>query len=279
MAEIDPVEAIIANLNPRDAAKATKAIEKLNEIKGKSATIALANLLLDAPAGPIASRAAAALERRRHKSALEILHKAYDTRADLLEDVLTALSPIADEQTLERVIRDAKKLMRSPARLITLELLENAMEKRPLGTVLLDLRYGDDNRAGHSDIDSVLTALLKSADDATLQALGAHAARISETAAAFVKPYLPPESELEREAPRIARAMLEELRKRELIEIMPGSEDALVIQLARTMVEAPSPKALLRDVERILEGSPATEELFATRDDIKQILEKLARSR
>lgn len=273
----DPVDVIVASLDLRDTARAARAVEKLGELKGTKASRALAELMLTAPAGPITARLAAALERRKHKTILDTLHQAYDQRPEIWEDVIVALLPIADENTLRRMHRDAKTLMRSPARLAALELWLAVMEKRPLGVLLLDLRYNDANPAANEDIEGTLEAVLKSGDDSTLVALGAHAASISPEARALVQPHLPPESELEREAPRLARDLLREMGKRELIELVPGAEDALVEQLARTMIEARSPKGLLRDVERILESSSAIEELYASKDDIKKILEALAK--
>jgi hypothetical protein len=53
----------------------------------------------------------------------------------------------------------------------------------------------------------------------------------------------------------------------------------LVEQLARTMIEASSPKALLRDVERILINSPSTEEFYADSGDLRTILTKVSQKR
>ncbi len=86
---------------------------------------------------------------------------------------------------------------------------------------------------------------------------------------------MPARSELEEQAPRIAAAFLTELEGKELIELVPGSEPALVEVLASTICDARSPKGLVKDVERILINSTAVEEVFADRDDIRSAFAKV----
>lgn len=275
------IEEILSNLNFADTPRAVKAVERLHEMKGKAATIAIAEVLAAAPAGPVTACAAAALERRRHKSCQDIVLKVYETRPELWEDVIPVLAAVGDEVAVNRVIKDSIQLMGSSARLTALELFQDRLDKSGLCRLLIELRFGKKTvpAAAHEDLSWALESALKAADDPALSAAVAHARQTSVAAIEFVQPYLPPQSELEREAPRVARELIAELEARELIELVPDSADALVEQLARTMIEANSPKALLRDVERILINSPATEEFYADSGDLRTILTKVSQKR
>ena len=272
-------QALVASVNLEDTAKAVRMVETLGALKGRHATRALAQLLLDAPEGAVVSHAADALARRKHKSCVDLVLEAYVTRPEILEDVLIVLEAIGDAGVAQRVAKDARKLMRSAGRVAAIDLFTTHLDKKTAATLLLELRFKDLFEPAADDLDFGLDQVLEGADDSTLHAIGAAARGISAAATAFITPRLPPESELEREAPRVARELLDTLTKNGLLEMVPGSEVALAEVIAKTMVDATSPKALVRDIERILESSPAVEEVFADRDDIKAVLVSLTTRR
>jgi hypothetical protein len=266
---------LVALLEPPTAPIAAKALEAITKKKGKRTTRVLATFLLDAPAGLMATRAAMELEKRKDEACLPTLYEVYEKRKDLAEDIIPILSALEDPDGVGLVVVDLRELMSGPARLSTLAYMVKLADHEALADLLLPLRFGEPIRGADDDMSWALQQILHDGGDELLLHIGETAKAISPEAFAFVEPYMPAKSELEEQAPRIAAAFLTELERLEIIELVPGSEAALVEVLANTICEARSPKGLIKDVERILINSTAVEELFGDRDDIRNAFAKV----
>ena len=271
------IERLAEALNSGDSKAAALALDELAKLKGRSASKTLAEYLMVAPTGLLATRAAMALEKRAHKSTLPILYKAFEARPELSEDIIPIFSAMEDFDAVALVVPRLRDLMRSPARLSALAYLVKCADGEGLAELILPLMFLDPIPAAQDDLSWALEHVLDQADEAALKSIGATAKAIGPGAWELVEPFMPAQSELEREAPNIARRLLTHMEEKELIELVPDSQDALVEVLASTICEARSPKGLVKDVERILLNSPSTEELYADRNDIRTAFETITR--
>ncbi len=211
-----------------------------------------------------------ALEVRGHKSCLPKLHEVYQQRPDLAEDIIPILSAMEDYDGIPLVVDDLGVLLSGSARLATLAYLIKCADHEALLDVLLPLTFEAPIPGADDDMRWAIETILSEANDKLLAYAKELALTVGPEAMTLVQPFLPPESELEKAAPAIARAFVQHLAKKELIEMEPDSEDALVEVLVVTICEAKSPKGLVRDVERVLLDSAAIEEVYASREDIRQ---------
>jgi len=257
-------------LESDDDAIVFSALEALANSKGRKATTVLSNYLRTAPAGAMASRAAMALEVRGHVSCLPTLHEVYQLRPDLAEDIIPIFSAMEDHDGIPLVVDDLGVLLSGSARLATLAYLIKCADHEALLDVLLPLTFDAPIPSADDDLRWAIETILSEANDKLLAYAKELAVTISPEALTLVQPFLPPESELEKAAPAIARAFVQHLAEKSLIELAPDSEDALVEVLVVTICEAKSPKGLVRDVERVLLDSTAIEEVYASREDIRQ---------
>ena len=276
-ADSNTLKELVAQLDPPDSPEANKAIEAIAGMGGRGATIALAEFLRVAPVGLVSTRAAMSLEKRKHKSSLPILYEVYEARPELAEDIIPIFSAMEDFDAVPLVVPRLRELMRSPARLSALAFLVKCADDAALAELLLPMMFLDPIPAARDDLMWALEHVLEAVEDEDMKELGKLAKEIGDECWKLVEPYMPAESELERQAPTIAAALLEELEKKELIELVPGSHEALIEVVATTILEARSPKGLVKDVERILLNAPATEELYADRNDIRRAFETITR--
>jgi len=258
-----------------DTAVAAKALEKVTSIKGRGATRVLADYLRTAPMGLLATRAAISLENRQHKSCLPILYEVFQARPELAEDIVPIFSAMEDDEGVGLIVDQLNELLMGPARLSTLAYLIKCADHGALIDVVLPRLALNAIPGGNDDLRWAMQQLLSDANDALLAEAKITAQTIGPEAMAIVKPYLPAESELEKQAPAISRALIEELERTELIELVPDSDEALVEGLTNAILEARSPKGLIRDVERILLNSAAIEEVYADREDLKKAFAKI----
>jgi len=271
----EELDALVLLLEPPDSPVAAKALEAITAQKGRKSTRILAEYLLTAPAGILATRAAMALETRQHRSCLPILYNVYANRPDLAEDIIPIFGAMEDMDALDLIVPDLHRLLGSAARLSTLVYLIKCTDHEPLADILLPIYAENQNSGAADDLWWALEQILTEADDATLEHIRETATLLGPEILKAIAPYLPAISELEMESPRIARAFLVELVRLELLELVPDSEDALVEVLARTICDARSPKSLVRDVEGVLIDSAAVEEVYASRDDIRTAFSKI----
>ncbi len=271
----ESVPALVALLDPPDNPLAAKAMEAITAKKGKRTTRAMADFLKTAPLGLLATRAAMELEKRKDPVCLEALYEVYQTRPELAEDVIPIFSALEDDDAIVLVVGDLRPLMAGPARLSTLAYLVKCADPEALCDLLLPILFMEPIAGASDDIQWAVEQILVNADDETLGHIGETATAVGPAAFAMVEPYLPAKSELEVQAPDIARAFLRELTAQELLEMVPDSEDALVDVLANTICDARSPKGLVRDVERLLIDHTAVDEIFADRNDIRVAFTKV----
>ena len=269
------VEELNEMLHSGDEVKASKAVEALSKLKGRSATVSLSKYLLTAPAGLLATRAAIALENRKHQSCLPIIYEVYQTRPDLVEDVVPILSALEDPDGIGLIVGDLDQLLAGEARLSTLSYLIKCADPEAVVEIALLKLVSGTIQGADDDLKWAVDQLCSEADDALLEGIKETAAALGPHASEIVAPYMPEESELEREAPNIARAFVKELERQELIELVPDSLDALVETLTSTILDARSPKGLIRDVERILMDSTSIEEVYADREDLKRAFARI----
>ena len=253
-----------------DAGPGVRAVEAIDRMKGKGGSQALADYLLTAPIGLVATRAAMVLEKRKHKSTLPTLYQVYETRPEMSEDIIPIFSAMEDEDAVGLIAADLRLICAGPARMTALLYLVKCADPEGLVGLLLPLLVLDEIPGARDDLMWATKEILLAAEDDTLEEIGKMAKELGPEALSLVEPYLPAKGELELEAPRIAGAFIEHLVEIELLELVPGSEEALVETLAHAICEARSPKGLVKDVERILVDSPAVEEVFADRDDIRK---------
>lgn len=275
MESSENLDALVATLEAGDGAGKAAALEAVAKTKGRGATKALTDFLRTAPVGLLATRAAMALENRKHRSCLPALYEIYEARPELAEDIIPIFSTLEDPDAVPLVVPGLRQLMAGPARLSTLTFLLKCADPEALADILLPALVIDPVPAARDDIVWALEEILLGADEATLEHIGETAREIGPTALTIVEPYLPTKSELELQAPQIAASLLTELERQELIELTPGAPDALVEMLAGAICEARSPKGLIRDVERILMDSTAIEEVYADRDDLRKAFQKI----
>lgn len=265
----DNIEELQAHLGSDEITVASKALDKIAKMKGRKATRVLTDFLATAPLGLLATKAALALETREHASCLPAIRQIYTERPELAEDLIPILSKLEDPEGIPLVVGDLRQHLAGPARLAALAYLVKCAESEALAELLLPALL-DPVPGSHDDVmwayDKVMRDLL---DEASLRRIYEEASIIGAQAIALVEPYMPAQSELERQAPAIAEAFVKDLVEHELIETVPGSEDALVELIANTILEARSPKGLIRDVERILLESTAVDEVYAGRDDLR----------
>jgi chemotaxis regulatin CheY-phosphate phosphatase CheZ len=261
---------LTALLSSDDPTVVMGCLDALAESKGRKSTTILTNYLRVAPAGPLAARASMALEIRGHKSCLPVLHDIYKDRPDLSDDIIPIFSALEDYDAIALVVDDLHILLSSSSRLATLAFLIKCADHEALVDVLLPLTFQAPIPGADDDLRWAVETILSDANDALLAYVKEMAATLGPDAMQMVEPFLPPESELEKAAPTIARAFVGHLQKQDLIELIPEFEDALVDVLVNAICEARSPKGLVRDVERVLMDSTAIEEVYASREDIRQ---------
>lgn len=276
MSDQENLDELYQQLTSEDDSAAAVALDAIAASKGAKATRLLVDYLRTAKLSLLTTRAAMALERRKHASCLPGLREVYSERPELAEDLIPIFSELEDLDAMPLIVDQFRPLMAGPARLSTLIYLVKYGDPEAFASLLLPMLFLDPIPSAEDDMLWALQqTLAESLEDDALKRIGQLAGQIGPHAAKVVAPYMPPESELERQAPRIARAFLQELVTRELIEIEEDGMDTLVQLLADTILEANSPKALIRDVERVLLNAPATEELYADRDDIRKVFEKI----
>jgi hypothetical protein len=269
------LDELTALLDPPDTANAGRALDAIIASRSRNAPLVLAEFLRTAPAGLLATRAAMTLEKKKNKSTLPVLYEVYEARPELAEDIIPIFSEMEDVDAVMLIVPQLRDLMRSPARLSALAYLVKCADGEALAELLLPMMFLDPFEPAHDDLLWALQHVMEELEDAGLKAIGIVAKEVGPEAFALIKQYMPAESELERQAPSIARALVEELEKKELIELVPDSQNALVELLSSTILEARSPKGLIKDVERILLNSAATEELYADRDDLRRAFETI----
>lgn len=276
MSDQENLDELFEQLTSNDAGRAAAALDAIAASKGAKATRLLVDFLRTADLSLLTTRAAMALESRKHTSCLPGLREVYSARPELAEDLIPIFSELEDLEAMPLIVDQFRPLMASPARLSTLIYLVKFGDPEAFACLLLPILFLDPIPSAEDDMLWALQqTLAESLEDDALKRVGKIANEIGPHAAKVVAPYMPPESELERQAPKIARAFLEEFVAQELIEIEEDGMDTLVQLLADTILEANSPKALVRDVERVLLNAPATEELYADRDDIRKVFEKI----
>lgn len=271
----DSLEELVRLLDPPTSPVAGRALEAITKIKGRGATTALTDFLAVAPHGLMATRAAMSLETRKHKSCLPAIREIYEARRELAEDLVPILSALEDPEGVPLVVRDLPDLLVSPARLSALAYLVKLLPPTALVDALLPIVAKQTLSAADDDVRWALAQVLTNADERTLEHVAEVAQKAGPRAAELVKPYLPKESEFQRQAPEIARRLIRALESEELIELVPDSAEALVDLLATTILEASSPKGLIKDVERILMETPAIEEIYADREDLRRVFAKV----
>jgi hypothetical protein len=259
-----------------DVAAATSALEVLTGMKGRSSTKALTDFLRVAPEGLLTTRAAIALETRKHKSCLTAIYEIYQTRPELADDLIPILSALEDQDGIALIAEDLETLFASSARLSTVAYLVKCADDGAVADILLPMIIINSNPMARDDLMWGLEQILRDGDEALLLHVKETAAEIGPEAIALVEPFMPAVGELERQAPNLARSLLQELAVQELIELVPDSEDALVDVLANAIMDARSPKGLIRDVERILMNSTSIDEIYADRNDLMQVFSKIA---
>ena len=279
MSDAENLDELFKTLTAGKSKDAAAALEAISKHKGTKATRLLVEYLRIAELGLLTTRAAMALERRQHASCLPGLREVYAARPELAEDLIPIFSELADTEAMPLIVDQFRPLMSSPARLSTLIYLVKYADSEAFAELLLPILFLDPIAGAEDDMLWALQQLLaENLEDDALKRRGKRAAEIGPHAAQAVAPYMPPESELEKQAPRIARAFLEELIARELIEIeVEDGIETLTRLVADTILEANNPKALVRDVERVLLNAPVTEELYADRNDIRKVFEKVTR--
>ncbi|MEC8023963.1 MAG: hypothetical protein VX223_08495 [Myxococcota bacterium] len=278
MTDSDNLDALFEQLTSTNAKTAATALDAIAKHKGTKATRLLVDYLRTAKISLLTTKAAMALERRKHASCLPGLREVYAERPELAEDLIPIFSELADGEAMPLIVDQFRPLMTSPARLSTLIYLVKYADPEAFAELLLPILFLDPIVGAEDDMLWALQQLLaENLEDDALKRVGKIAAEIGPHATRVVAPYMPPESELEKQAPRIARAFLDELVARELIEVEEDGIEPLSRLVADTILEANSPKALVRDVERVLLNAPTTEELYADRNDIRKVFEKVTR--
>ena len=269
---LDELEPLLQSTDP---ATVMKAVEQLTRSKGRRSTRMLAEFLRHAPEGLTATRAAIALESRKHPSCLPLIRETYSERPELAEDVIPILSALEDQESIPLLLSDLGRLIDGPARISALAFLVKCGEPLPLVKALIPVLTTQPVAGARDDSMWALDQCLSSANEKMLRTVAELARAHSPEAVALVAPYMPAESELERQAPLLARLLLDTLVAQELVELVPDSDDALVELLANAICEARSPKALIKDCERILMESQAIEEIYADGDDLRRVFSEI----
>lgn len=270
-ADSNDVGSLRQKLLAPEGGEVAEALDVVVRDKSAVATRLLVEFLGVAKVGLLTTRAALALETRADPAVAADVRALLETRPDLAADVIPILSATRDLPGVAVVLDQLAELLPGPARLSALAyLVKCAADRGRFLTRLLDaVAAARPSGEVERDIRWALEQVLPQADERTLEQVAGVAARHGKVTMDLVEKYLPAESALTREAPGIARALLADLVAHELIELVADSEAALVDVLARTICEARSPKALLRDVERILLDSPSVDEFFGEVDDLK----------
>lgn len=73
---------------------------------------------------------------------------------------------------------------------------------------------------------------------------------------------------------QFSRTVVDELVRRELVEVRPGRQDALITSLARRLATARD-ASLITSMERALLADDDVVELFADLDDLKSIVDAM----
>ena len=233
-------------LNPDDTVGCGYALDELKKIDTPESTELLLGFIKIAPAGLLTMKAAMTLEKRQDPSTVPALYEVYSARPDLAEDIIPILSALEDDEGVLHIIGDLRDLMSGPARMSTLAYLVKCADPGAIADLLLPLVTLDPIQGAADDIMWALEHILTNADDETLLEIGTTAKELGEEAYALVERYMPQQSEVEQQAPVLARALLRELERKELVELVPGAEDALVEMLSRSICEARSPKGPAR---------------------------------
>ena len=272
----DDLEVLGEQLLSTNLSTAATALEAVTKLKGRGSTRLLTDFLLTAPEGLLTTRAAIALENRKHKSCLPGIYEVYKTRPELAEDIIPILSALEDPEGVALVADDLDELIAGSARLSTIAYLVKCADPEAITDAFLIRIILDRVPGAQDDLRWGLDQLLRDADEDTLTHAKETATELGPDAVAIIEPYMPAVGELEIQAPRLARSLIDELEAQELLELVPDSDDALVDVLANTIMEARSPKGLIRDVERILMNSTAIEEIYADRKDLMKVFSKIA---
>lgn len=266
---------LVPMLDPPDTVEAGQAVEVIAKMKGVRATRALVDYLKVAPVGLYALRAALALETRKDPTSAAPLRELFVARPELADDIVPILSALIDTDAVPYVMEDLPRLLGGNARRGTLAFLLKCGRNDEVGTHLLRYLLIDPIPEAEPDLKWALEHILTSADERALSRIQESATLLGPEAVQYIAPYMPPKSELEVQAPLIARRVLAELVTGELVELRPDSEDALVDLIAETICNARSPKALVRSVERILMDSNAVEEFYGEAIQIREAFAKV----
>jgi hypothetical protein len=271
----DDLELLGEKLRSSDLATAAAALEAITQLKGRASTRLLTEFLMTGPEGLLTTRAAIALENRKHKSCLPGIYEVYKARPELAEDIIPILSALEDPDGIALVADDLDELLVGSARLSTVVYLAKCGDPEAVADALLVRVIINSVPAARDDLIWGLEQVLRDADEETLLSVKETATELGPEALKIVDPFMPAVGELEIQAPNLARSLLRELQDEELVELVPDSTDALVELIANTIMEARSPKGLIRDVERILMDSTAIEEIYADRQDLMRVFSKI----